>query len=162
MGQMKLAFLARGPQYLAFKAFADAAAGGTRKYDHVELVFSDEAWFTSEPLRGVGFEIVGSPGDYDYWVFVLPDDQEEVVRAFAKSKVGDGYNWGGYFPRLGDQPGKEYCSEICCMALQQAGYFNNVDLHCSLHCDAFFADAHTAFPGGHFVKGGGTGEMACH
>jgi hypothetical protein len=124
-------------------AFYRAIAGGLLdwliamrhwgKYSHVELVFSDGLSFSSS-IRdgGVRFKrIEYKPDRWDFLDLPITAPEEYIVRRWAEDQLGKGYDKPGILayinPLRKQDPNRYYCSEICCEALQQIGWFRDVD-----------------------------------
>lgn len=100
-------------------------------YVHVELVFSDGTWFSSdEHDGGTRFKRVRLAANDTRWRFItLPLTPEQEAVVFARAKLIDklGYDFWGIF-KAWWRPAKEsadrwFCSEACLYCLQGAGLF---------------------------------------
>lgn len=101
-------------------------------YSHAELVFSDGVWFSTDPAAlVVRLNPAGYDEGYDFVDVFVTEEQERVVRAWAISQVGKGYDWVGIFlsqflPLGVQEPNRWFCSEIVTAALQRIGIFAGV------------------------------------
>lgn len=103
---------------------------------HVELIFSDGAWFSSDERDG-GTRFKSVPADWKVesdpnWLVVelpLTPEQELLVRRRAISINHLGYDFWGIL-KTGWRPAKEsrdrwFCSEACLYCLHGAGLFTH-------------------------------------
>jgi uncharacterized protein YycO len=111
-------------------------AGDGRSHWHTELRFSDGQWFSARPRGGVDFRWFKLPARYNYIDFALTGEEEATVRAWCETVVGQPFDFEGYRGG-GCHPGKWWCSEVVCTALQQIGLFADVDV-CKLHASEFW------------------------
>lgn len=119
-------------------AFYKAAAGGLLDklidafsgrdgYSHVELVFSNGAFFSSSSRDGgTRFKFIDpDPASWDFVDLPMDDLDEFRVRCFCTGQLGKRYDWlgvfGFVFPTDPEQ-GHWFCSEVCLAAIQRAGY----------------------------------------
>lgn len=119
-------------------AFYKAAAGGVVDrlidtfsgrdgYSHVELVFSNGAFFSSSSRDGgTRFKFIRpDPASWDLVDVPMDDVAESLVRRFCNEQAGKKYDWLGVFgfvlPTRPEQ-GHWFCSEVCLAALQQCGF----------------------------------------
>ncbi len=101
------------------------------KYSHCELIFSDEASFGNSlvaPFRTQFSHKFYSYVDWDIVEVDVPQDKENLMRAFCWTQVDKRYDWKAIFfsmilPFKKEDPNKWICSEICVAAFHVAGYF---------------------------------------
>ena len=101
---------------------------GNRGFCHVELVFSDGRSFSSRAGEGVGFKDINydsqkEAGKWKIITFDVTPEQEAIMMAFAKSKVGKKYDYLGAIGVVlhnPDDPGHYFCSEIVSLTLMKA------------------------------------------
>lgn len=101
-------------------------------YSHVELVFSDDLWFSSSPRDdGVRYRAIEFiPEHWDMIDLSVTPEEEATIRIWCDGKVGAGYDWWGvlhfYLRFLPQSKDKWFCSEIVLAALQNIGWFAGV------------------------------------
>jgi len=122
---MQIAFRKRAKSF-----FSSVIRIWTRgKYSHVELVFSDGMYFSSQEGEGVRFKAIPiDPEHWDYLPLAILPAKEAEIRAECEDWVGAKYDWRGiafsFLPiPIGWQHfDRWFCSEICAAMLQRAGY----------------------------------------
>lgn len=102
-------------------------AGRHTQYSHVELVFGNEWWSSSEYDGGVRFKkIKDDKGRWDYIDIKVSDREYEKVYMWCMKQVGNRYNWLGIFFAQGLntmwflREGDYFCSDAVTRALQEA------------------------------------------
>ena len=102
------------------------------KYSHCELVIPNDTWFSADAntnrVRYTTFS--PNPNNWDYVEFDTTEREEMIIRAWADSKIGKGYDYlglaGFVLPFNTQNPNRYFCSEVCIEALQQIGKFPRV------------------------------------
>lgn len=102
-------------------------------YSHVELEFSDGISWSAKAGEGVRYTCIAyqaQPSGWDFCSVDLTAAQESAVRTWCGHQVGRKYDWLGILrfavPWLHDDADDYFCSEACCLALQQAGLLQGV------------------------------------
>lgn len=130
---MKIAFeIARG-----FWGTAIDCLSGRVGYCHVELIFSDQQWFSSVHKQGVRFTTKTADEKRCFRIYDLDSVtpvEEAKMRSLAELLVKERrkYNYLGVlrfvFPiRLKLSKQRDFCSEVCSILLKVAGQLHNVN-----------------------------------
>lgn len=94
-------------------------------YSHVELQFSDGEFFSAQIKEGTRFKSF-NPADDEWDSVAIPGIDENKVREFCKEHQGRKYDFRGIVDFFANQShgddGDWFCSEICVVALQSAGF----------------------------------------
>lgn len=114
--------------------------GWTCRFTHSELVFSNGEWYSSRDINGTAFSVGPPHGDkpewYDYVNIPMTPEEENRVMKWCEREIfnEDGskckYDLIGvllsFFPiPIAWQNSKKwFCSEVCCAALQVAGWLS--------------------------------------
>lgn len=105
------------------------------KYSHVELVFGNKSFSSSETDGGTRFKkIKWKKKNWDFVNIEITEKEYEKVLAFCKKEEGQKYNWIGIFAAQifnfnKTRDGNWFCSQICCRALQESKKFCGVSAH---------------------------------
>lgn len=129
---MKIAF------YIGGETFIDKAIQwwDQERESHCELIFSDGVSFSSRPKGwGTSFKAQGKIdySDSSKWEVIdlsefIDSDAEEIIRKWCVAEDDCWYDIIGIFfsvvfPFGFQNPWWWFCSEVCCAALQQIGWF---------------------------------------
>jgi len=124
---MKLAF------YKAFQPNASSldkviAVATFGNYSHIEIVFSDDEWFSISAREGITRfkDIHPKEGSWDFIELDFVDeDQEKIVRQNAKNYLGFRYDYVGALfsatPLCIQKDKKMFCSEVVGIILSKSG-----------------------------------------
>jgi len=106
------------------------------RFSHVELVFSDQAWFSSTRSRGTHIE--WSPQthmmEWEYLNVPMSQEQERAIKLWCLKENSKKYDYIGIlfsqiFSFKRHNENKWFCSEICLAALQHIGLHPNYAPH---------------------------------
>lgn len=102
------------------------------RYVHVELVFSNNVSYSSEPFKGTRFkDIKFDTGKWSFYDVGLPVGDEKVMWLFCEREKGCGYDWMGIFafivPWCHNSKTRWFCSEVVIAAFQSVDLLTCLD-----------------------------------
>jgi len=122
------------------KAWPFSGFGWHNRYCHSELVFSNGEWFSSRDINGTAFSAGPPYGDkpewYDYIdVPMSQEDEDRIMRWCEREIFNEDCSKCTYdiigvilsfspIPIAWQNSRQWFCSEVCCAALQTAGWLS--------------------------------------